>query len=220
MKYWPAACGEVQDKQVVPVAHGLVESRFDRSHVGQTEGPCLLDSANLLGQRVCFCGGLSGISRSTDDRGPCRRDRNGSAGAPVLTISTVPGKNHVVLTWTTDPSHCSYEIHRNPTPYFSPGPATLWATLPADATTYTDYLAARNVEINYFYIVRAQPCAGGTADSGLMGEFDFPLWWSRAEPGRPIGFMAWISAPTLLTTKTLTGVGAKSPTKNWPINWR
>jgi hypothetical protein len=99
-----------------------------------------------------------------------------SAGTPMLSLSTVPGKTHVVLTWTGDPSDCSYEVHRSTIPYFVPGPSTLQTTVLAGIKTYTDYGAARNVDLNYFYIVRAIACStGGTGDSNAVGEFDFPL---------------------------------------------
>lgn len=99
-----------------------------------------------------------------------------SAGTPVLAISTIPGKNHVVLTWTGDPNDCSYEVHRSTLPYFTPGPSTLQATMPADVQSYTDYCAACNVDLNYFYIVRAIACSTGEiSDSNSVGEFDFLL---------------------------------------------
>lgn len=105
------------------------------------------------------------------------------AGAPVLSISLVPGKNHVVLAWTEDATACSYEIHRSTDPTFSPGPATLQETLPAGATAYTDYCASRNIDLNYFYVVRAVAChTDAVADSNRVGEFDFPL---GAGPSRP-----------------------------------
>ena len=114
-----------------------------------------------------------------------------SAGTPVLSISTMPGKNHVVLTWTGDPNDCSYEVHRSTSPYFTPGPSTLQTTVPADIKTYTDYGAARNVDINYFYIVRAITCsAGEIGDSNPVGEFDFLLGSERGRPGRHTGSMA------------------------------
>jgi exo-beta-1,3-glucanase (GH17 family) len=99
-----------------------------------------------------------------------------STDAPALALSTVPGKNHLVLTWTGDPNDCSYEIHRSTIPYFAPGLSTLQTTVQADVKTYTDYCAARNVDLNYFYIVRAIACSTGEiADSNPVGEFDFPL---------------------------------------------
>lgn len=99
-----------------------------------------------------------------------------AAGTPVLSISILPGKNHIVLAWTGDPNDCSYEVHRSTSPYFAPGPSTLQTTVPANSKIYTDYGAARNIDHNYFYVVRAIACGtGDIADSNLVGEFDFLL---------------------------------------------
>ncbi len=121
-----------------------------------------------------------------------------TVGEPVLTISPVPGKSHVILTWTGDGTACSYEVHRSTSPYFSPGPSTLRVTRPAGATTYTDYCAARNAGLNYFYIVRAIACStGATANSNRVGEFDFPLGAGSSGPAyrvHGLNFSPYIAA--------------------------
>jgi hypothetical protein len=84
-----------------------------------------------------------------------------SCSAPVLT-----------LTWTPDAANKAYDIHRNVTPYFIPGPASLVATVTGG--TWQDTNGCGSTGQNYYYVVRAT-CVGAHADADERGEFDFAI---------------------------------------------
>ena len=82
----------------------------------------------------------------------------GTTGAPptsVLLLSIARVGSDIQLSWTDNPTNLSYQVHRSPTPFFSPDAATLLATLPSGSNAYTDTGAAGGTALNYFYTLRA-----------------------------------------------------------------
>ena len=161
----------------------------------------------------------SGVARSEDTR--LLAGSQSSMIGSALTIATVPGKNHVVLSWTPDPADCGYEVHRNTSPYFAPGPSTLQAVLPAGTASYVDYLAAGNVTFNYSYFVRGIACSTGqVSDSNRVGEFDFPLVnenvpWTPAFRLHGLNYSPYIGAD-----ENPNRAATRSPTRSWRTDCR
>ena len=83
----------------------------------------------------------------------------------------------VDLTWADNPANAGgYEVHRSTAPYFTPDSDSLYETLSAYSTSYTDSGAAGSASENYTYIVRGlNNCGAPSGYEKRLGEFDFGL---------------------------------------------
>jgi len=81
---------------------------------------------------------------------------------------------NITLTWTNRPANGAYEVHRDATPYFMPGLATLLNTVFAPVSSYTDQGAAGIPGQSLFYVVRAK-CGALWGDSGRTGGLSYLL---------------------------------------------
>lgn len=99
------------------------------------------------------------------------RDIN-SPTVPIL-IGTLDNGN-LVLTWDHGDDVCGHAIHRSQTPYFTPSQPTLVMLLPQSVTSFISGLGVGNVNVNYYYRIRAITGSESTA-SNSVGEFDFAL---------------------------------------------
>ncbi len=70
-----------------------------------------------------------------------------------VTISIGVSADDVELSWIANAVNQAYEIHRSPTPFFTPSTNTLIAILPATATSYTDPGVGGDPKVSYFYAV-------------------------------------------------------------------
>jgi hypothetical protein len=96
-------------------------------------------------------------------------------GLQPVTLGIKPHGADVVLQWTQGVTSF-YEVHRGPTPYFTPITSTLVITLPLSTTVYTDTGALSGPD--NFYVVRSkfQDSANDlSADSNGVGKWEFPL---------------------------------------------
>ena len=91
------------------------------------------------------------------------------------TLSTAITGNNLTLTWTEDPVHGAYQIHRSPTPYFTPTITTAITT--TSSTTYTDTNSTiKDSNTNNFYLIQTENCQGSqTVTTAYNAEFDYPL---------------------------------------------
>ena len=78
------------------------------------------------------------------------------------------------LAWDSNPANCTYEVHSDTTPYFSPSASTLLNS--GSGSSATVPLAVGSPSTNHYYWVRAVNCDGSeTAVSNHVAEFDFAL---------------------------------------------
>jgi hypothetical protein len=99
------------------------------------------------------------------------------ASPPPAAGSTVTG-DQLELTWTPDSSNCGYRVWQNTSPHQPLGSGLLLDTLPAGSDSCSIPGAIGDPLINYYFVVEAIGCAGDSAVSPEIGEFDFGL-----EPG-------------------------------------
>ncbi len=97
-----------------------------------------------------------------------------AGAAAAVDVSVALDGTDVTLWWTHQTANSAYEVHRGSAPFFTPGPATLLATVFAPAETHPDEGAAGDPAANRFYVVRAK-CGGLWGDSDRIGEFSFEL---------------------------------------------
>lgn len=93
--------------------------------------------------------------------------------AVPLQLSAQAAPSGLALSWTTSTAACSYEVHRDTSPYSPPSPATRLATVAG--SSYLDTASGlNNPNLNHFYSVQAI-CGGAAVSSNRVGEFDFGL---------------------------------------------
>lgn len=98
-----------------------------------------------------------------------------TAVSPTITPTISPTTATTLnLAWDTNPANCTYELHTDTTPYFSPSTGTL---INSDGnSSYNVPLAVGNPSVNHYYWVQALNCDGSeTAVSNHVAEFDFAL---------------------------------------------
>jgi len=96
------------------------------------------------------------------------------AGAAVAVgVTLVPDGSDIRVMWTQESANSAYEVHRSDTPWCTPGPATLLATVLAPGQEFLDEGAA-GPAVNRFYLVRAR-CGGLWGDSFRTGFFSYAL---------------------------------------------
>jgi hypothetical protein len=99
------------------------------------------------------------------------------ASAPLAEGSAGTG-DQLELTWTPDSSNCRYNVWQLTAPHQPPGSGLLLDTLPAGSDSYSISGVIGDPLTNYYFVVEAIGCAGDSAVSPEIGEFDFGL-----EPG-------------------------------------
>ncbi len=114
-------------------------------------------------------GGQFGLTSGYQQPAEC----TAGAAATVDVGVTLDGTD-VILSWTHQTANGAYEVHRGSSPFFTPGPATLLATVFAPQGTLLNEEAAGDPAANRFYVVRAK-CGGLWGDSNRTGEFSFEL---------------------------------------------
>ena len=94
----------------------------------------------------------------------------------TVTLTITVNSPNIDLNWSAVPTAAGYDLHRSSTPFFSPSPATLLATLPPGSTSYSDPNTTGDPNTNYFYLLQALDNNGDLlASSNQVGEIDYPL---------------------------------------------
>ncbi len=97
-----------------------------------------------------------------------------AGAATAVAVILVLDGNDIRVTWTHESANGAYEVHASDTPWFTPGPATLLATVLAPGQEYPDEGVAGSPAANRFYLVRAR-CGGLWGDSFRIGFFSYTL---------------------------------------------